>query len=308
LQGIKTFKLEKVSDTMMKNILLTIEYDGTDFCGWQKQPHQRSVQGEIEDVLSILCSQPIKINGTSRTDAGVHALGQRANFKGDFQIPVDRIQKAANNLLSARRANHRRATLGAVGDIQITEVRQVPLDFHARFDAVGKKYIYLIDCAPEKNIFRRNYAYQFSKDLDIEGMNAAAKAMVGRHDFKCFQAAGGKELETTVREIYSLKLIEENPQESCLQALAKQASPKEAASKRIRLEIIGDGFLYNMVRIITGTLLDVGIGKMRADAIPEIILSRDRQRAGHTAPPQGLYLAEVYFDIERMKQARHESY
>jgi tRNA pseudouridine38-40 synthase len=291
LQGVTTFKLEKVSDTKiintMKNILLTIEYDGTDFCGWQKQPEQRSVQGEVEDVLSTLCGKPIKISGSSRTDAGVHALGQRANFRDEFQIPVDRIQRAANNLLNARRANHRKATLGAVGDVQITEVREVPLDFHARFDAVGKKYIYLIDGPAGKNLFNRNFTYQFNKELDIEAMRTAAADMVGRHDFKCFQAAGGKELETTVRQIYSLKLLDRGP--------------------RIRLEVIGDGFLYNMVRIITGTLLDVGIGKIRKDTIPEIIRSKKRQNAGHTAPPQGLYLAEVYYDVEKMEQGKMES-
>lgn len=273
----------------MKNLLLTIEYDGTDFCGWQKQPDQRSVQGEVERVLSILCCRSIQINGTSRTDAGVHALGQRANFKAEFQIPVNRIQKAANNLLSAggssRKSSHR-----VSGDIRIADIQEMPLDFHARFDAVGKKYIYIIDIGQGKNVFNRNYSYPFLKPLDIQAMNMAASHMVGKHDFKCFQAAGGKELETTVRQIYSLTLTEEKSGREC----------SHFAGSQIRLEVIGDGFLYNMVRIITGTLIDVGTGKISADAIPRIIRDRDRQRAGHTAPPQGLYLAEVYYDFQKM--------
>lgn len=263
----------------MKNILLTIEYDGTNFSGWQKQLKERSVQGELERVLSFICNQSIKINGTSRTDAGVHAYGQRASFKGNFGIPVNRIQIAANNLLE---------------DIYITEVNEMPLDFHARFDALGKKYIYKIINTERVDIFKRNYYYQIPKKLDVKAMQAAACFFIGTHDFKSFQASGGKEMETTVRTIYDLKIIDEFKKN------------EECTSRNIRIEIIGDGFLYNMVRIITGTLIDVGVGKLDAEEVLNIIEGKDRQRAGHTAPPQGLYLAEVYYDKQYLNETSNQ--
>lgn len=265
----------------MKNILLTIEYDGTNFCGWQKQPGQRSVQGELERVLSTICAQEIKLNGTSRTDAGVHAYGQRASFEGDFAIPTDRIKIAANNLLLGAGAAKGRSSIGAVSDVRIIEVQEVPLGFHARFDASGKKYIYKIRNAKEPDIFSRNFCYQVAKPLDVDDMKKAAAIMVGTHDFKCFQAAGGKELQTTVRTIYDIKIRTEGISRfPC----------------NIEIAVSGDGFLYNMVRIIAGTLVDVGAGKLEAERITAIIDSKSRQLAGHTAPPQGLYLAEVYYN------------
>lgn len=256
---------------------MTIEYDGTNFCGWQRQPNQRSVQGELEGALSKVSAQPIQINGASRTDAGVHAYGQRANFKADFAIPVDRIQLAVNNLLSN-------------SGIRIRETKEVSLDFHARYNAVGKKYIYRIRNSNEPCIFERNNVYNITKPLNLKFMKEAAKDIVGTHDFKCFQAAGGKELETTVRTILGLKLYEEE----------LESRHGDCMEKEIIVEILGDGFLYNMVRIMIGTLVGVGLGKLDPTQIPRIIESKNRQMAGHTAPPQGLYLAEVYYNKEEM--------
>lgn len=253
----------------MKNVLLTIEYDGTNFCGWQRQPAKRTVQGELEKVLSELCCMEVSLNGTSRTDAGVHALGQRASFKGDFAIPLAQIARAANNLLAA---GNRHKT----GDVRIKEVREMPLDFHARFDAKGKTYLYKLATGEAPSVFARNYSYFIKNSLDVALMRAAAAHIVGKQDFKCFEAAGGNPRETTVRTITALEVIE--------------------TDGGITLAVTGDGFLYNMVRIITGTLVDVGSGRIKPDAIPDIIASRDRRNAGHTAPPQGLYLAEVFFD------------
>lgn len=267
----------------MKNILITIEYDGTNFCGWQRQPQKRSVQGEIERVLSELCRQPIKINGTSRTDAGVHALGQRASFTADFGIPVERIQRAANNLLGSSTDGLRNA--GKPGDVYIKKVEEVPLDFHARFNAVAKKYVYLIKNTDEVNVFNKNYCYSLPDKLDLDAMVRAAEDLVGTHDFKCFQAAGGKKLETTVRTIYSLEIKE-------------KILDEKWKGRTIQLEVTGDGFLYNMVRIITGTLIDVGRGKIQEDGMGRILESRSRKLAGHTAPPQGLYLSEIYYSEE----------
>ena len=253
-----------------KNILLTIEYDGSEFCGWQIQPNVRTAQGELEKVLSKLCNEQISVNGTSRTDAGVHALGQRASFRGDFGIPTERIALAANNLLSGGMN-----ALNRVGDIRIVRAEEVPWDFHARFNAKGKMYRYVIRNTDEVDIFRRNYCYQIRELLDLEPMKKAAKDILGTHDFQCFQAAGGQKRETTVRTVYSLDISKDGD--------------------NIQIDIKGDGFLYNMVRIIVGTLVEVGEKKISPEEIKKIIESKDRQNAGHTAPAAGLYLMEVYY-------------
>jgi len=257
--------------TENQNVLLTIEYDGTHFSGWQRQPGKRTVQGELERALSELCRSQIKLNGTSRTDAGVHALGQRASFTASFGIPVERIPAAANNILMGNR-------LAGTGDVRIISAETVPPEFHARFSARGKKYVYRIRCAEKPDVFLRNYRYQITKKLDINAMREAAMHIEGTHDFRCFQAAGGEEKESTVRTIYRIDICEEGENE-------------------IALEVCGDGFLYNMVRIITGTLVETGLGKRKPHTLADIIAGRSRQSAGHTAPPQGLYLAEVYYDF-----------
>ncbi len=305
---------------MNRNLLLTIVYDGTEFCGWQRQPDKRTVQGELERVLSVLCAQDIKINGTSRTDAGVHALGQRASFCGEFGIPTERIAGAANNLLVGERG------IGKVGDVRITDVCEMPEEFHARFDAKGKKYIYKIRNSEVPDIFRRNYCYQISEPLDLERMCLAVEHIKGTHDFKCFQAAGGEEKETTVRTVYDVRIFEngrllakpsplaaKRPTLKSAKHITKkngvlmsereisgslpQAIAEDSVGREIEIEVSGDGFLYNMVRIIVGTLVEVGLGKIAPDDVEKIIESGDRQKAGHTAPPQGLYLAEVYYDV-----------
>ena len=256
---------------MERNLLLTIEYDGSEFSGWQRQPERRTVQGELERVLSKVCGVPIQINGTSRTDAGVHALGQRASFKLKSGIPTDKVKLAANNILAGGKN-----LASQVGDVRILQVEEMPEDFHARFDSKGKKYRYVIYNGEDQNIFRRKYCYQVQKNLDVEAMQNAAKHIVGTHDFASFQSAGGQERETTVRTVFSLDVFR-NGQD-------------------VVIEIAGDGFLYNMVRIITGTLVEVGLGKRKADDLVSIIESTDRTKAGHKAPAEGLYLVEVYYE------------
>lgn len=171
---------------MERNILLTIEYDGTNFCGWQRQPGLRTVQGQLEQALTKVCGKEITLNGTSRTDAGVHALGQRASFRGEFGIPTDRIMLAVNNLLCGG-MNVR----GKCADVCIRDVREMPADFHARFDSKGKKYRYIIRNSGEMDVFARNYCYQVKSPLNLAAMQEAAALIVGTHDFACFQAAGG---------------------------------------------------------------------------------------------------------------------
>lgn len=266
----------------MKNVLITIEYDGSGFYGWQRQPEVRTVQGELEKVLSQVCDTPITINGTSRTDAGVHAYGQRANFKGNWKIPTDRIMLAANNLLAGGQNN-----LSGIGDARIINIEEMPLDFHARFNAKGKTYIYKIRNCIDRDVFDRNYSYQLSKKLNVELMEKAAREIIGTHDFKCFQASGGKEMETTVRTIFNLQIYED--------IIGEEENENGYIDRIITIEITGDGFLYNMVRIITGTLVDIGLGKISWKGIPRILEKKDRQNAGHTAPPQGLYLSEIYY-------------
>lgn len=278
----------------MKNVLLTIKYDGTPFCGWQRQPNVETVQGEVERVLSILCAQPIEINGTSRTDGGVHAYGQQASFKGEYSIPVENIKRAANNLLNPA--------------VEITQVMEVPEDFHARFDSKGKTYEYVIINSREKDPFMRNYSYFVDKKLDIEKMERALKHIEGTHDFECFQAAGGELRETTVRTVYKLELAVEDgacPEKEYEKQRVPGASicqdDRWFEPKKLTVKITGDGFLYNMVRIIVGTLVDVGLGRIEPDQVEKIIEGRDRTKAGHTAPPQGLYLKEIYYRSDFMK-------
>ena len=266
----------------MKNLLLTIEYDGSNFFGWQRQSEARTVQGDLEKVLSEVCGSTILINGASRTDAGVHAYGQTASFKGDWTIPTDKILVAANNLLSGGQ-NY----AGSVGDVRITSIEEVALDFHARYNAKEKTYIYKIRNCYEKDVFDRNYSYQIVKPLNLEFMQKAARDVVGTHDFKCFQAMGGKELNSTVRTISNLQIYED--------IIEEELNLGGFQDRIITIEITGNGFLYNMVRILTGTLVDIGIGKIGQRSMAKAIESMDREKAGHTAPPQGLYLSEVFY-------------
>ncbi len=256
----------------MRHILLKIEYDGSAFSGWQRQPGKRTVQGEIERVLSILCRQPVNIDGTGRTDAGVHAYGQCATFHGDFGIPTERIPVAANAILAESRL--------VTGDIRILSAEDVDESFHARFHAIGKTYLYRIHCAEEMPVFLRHYRYSFRKPLDIRRMQEAAEILAGTHDFRTFMTDASQFEGSTVRTIHGLSVTEE--------------------SSELCIAVTGSGFLYNMVRILTGTLLDIGTGHIPPEETAGILAACDRQRAGHTAPPQGLYMAEVYFSPEEL--------
>lgn len=256
---------------MGKNVLIKIEYDGTNFSGWQKQPRQRTVQGEIEHVLKYIAMEDVNIHGTSRTDAGVHALGQCASFDWNSNMPVDKLPEVMNRRFGAGGTGRS----GAPGDIRILSAEVMPEEFHARYSCKGKTYRYLIDKTGD--IFRRNFAFQYpeASGLNIDEMVRAASFITGTHDFKCFETAGGTPRESTVRTIYGLDISQDE--------------------YTIQIEITGDGFLYNMVRIIVGTLIEVGTGRKNADDITGIIESRNRGNAGFTAPPQGLYLKEIYF-------------
>lgn len=266
---------------MKQNVLLTIAYDGGAFHGWQRQPGLRTVQGDLEEALSVLCAQPIVLEGTGRTDAGVHALGQCASFQGDFTIPVDRIPRAMTSQLARlQKSGPDDRTMPGQSqvqgnDVQVLSARVVPEGFHARFSCQGKTYRYRIGKG-EADPFRRKYLYFVRDALDLSQMREAASYLVGTHDFACFQAAGGNPRETTVRTIYDITITEKQ--------------------EEIALDVTGDGFLYNMVRILAGTLIQVGQGAVDPGRMPGIVASCDRTQAGPTAPPQGLYLKQIYFD------------
>ncbi len=254
----------------MRNVLITVEYDGKNFSGWQLQPELRTVQGVLEEALSKFTGTEIQISGTSRTDSGVHALGQCASFKGDFTIPLDNLMRAVNNYLAGGMN-----AIQPIGDVRIVDIKEMPLDFHARFDCKGKTYRYVICNDKEMPVFRKDYCYLVKHPLDIDLMKKGAEYIVGTHDFKAFQAAGSQPRETTVRTIKALTV--------------------EKVEGDVVIEVTGDGFLYNMVRIIVGTLVDVGHGKKKPEDVKSIIESLDRNNAGHTAPACGLYLKEIYF-------------
>lgn len=246
----------------MRNIKLIIEYDGTNYSGWQVQENGPSIQAEIENALLIITGEKIRIIGSGRTDAGVHARGQTANFKTESKMPADRFSYALNGVMPK--------------DIVIKESCEIPEDFHARYSAKGKKYSYLILNSKFPSALLRNYAYHinYCERLDISRMRKAAECFAGTHDFAGFMSAGSS-VKDTIRTIYGITI-------GC-------------SGELIKFTYEGNGFLYNMVRIITGTLVDVGIGKIKAEDIPEIIKSKDRKLAGATAPAHGLYLEEVYY-------------
>ena len=245
----------------MKNIKLTIEYDGTSFCGWQRQENGRTVQEEVEKALATLLKKEVTIYGSGRTDSGVHALGQVANFKEEISVPTRKIPLALNGLLP--------------DDVVIKSAEEMDPTFHSRYSAVGKRYIYKIINAKYRSPLQRNYTYQVSADLDMDRMIEASKHFIGEHDFRGFMASGSS-VKNTVRTIYSFDVCR--------------------TDNMIIIETRGNGFLYNMVRIMVGTLVDIGRHKIEPHELPQIIGSGIREKAKHTAKAQGLYLAEVYYD------------
>ena len=245
----------------MRNIKLTIEYDGKEYGGWQKQPNKLNIQGEIERAIYNITKEEVDLIGSGRTDAGVHALGQVANFKTNSEISIEKLPLAINSQLK--------------NSIVIKEAEEVDERFHSRYNAKHKTYRYIINNSKCGTAIYRNLEYSYPFKLDVEKMKQASKYFEGEHDFKAFKSSGTSS-KNSVRTIYK--------------AIVKQEGEK------IIIELTGNGFLYNMVRIISGTLLDVGLGKIRAEEIPEIIESKDRQRAGKTLPAHGLYLVEVKYD------------
>ena len=245
----------------MKNIKLVIEYDGTSYHGWQSQINSLTIQDTIEGAIKKLTGEDAALTGSSRTDVGVHALGQVANFKTGSSIPPVKFSDALNSILPR--------------DIVIKASCEVDAEFHSRFSSTGKKYRYLIYNSTCRSALLRNRAYHVPHNLDFKAMKKAAGYFLGTHDFAAFRRAAGSNTKTTVRTIHDLSLTRDD--------------------EIIRFEISGNGFLYNMVRIIVGTLVYVGTGRIDTEEIPSIIDCLDRKKAGKTAPGHGLYLVEVFY-------------
>lgn len=251
----------------MRNIRLTIEYDGKDFNGWQKQPTKLNIQGEIERAIAEITKvspEEVELIGSGRTDAGVHAWGQVANFKTNSTMPVDKFPIALNSKLKK--------------SIRIQKAEEVEENFHARYHCKKKTYQYRINNTEQGSSIYRSLEYFIPIKLNIKDMQKAISYFKGEHDFKAFKASGTSS-KSSVRTIYDAKVKEENG--------------------RIKIELTGNGFLYNMVRIIAGTLVEVGLGKIKPEEIPEIIEAKDRTRAGKTLPPYGLYLVKVEYEDEK---------
>lgn len=241
-------------------IKLIISYDGTRYGGWQLQKNAPSIQGELENILKTLTGKRIVVQSAGRTDAGVHALGQTAHFDYSGSIPPQKLPFVFNSMLPK--------------DIRVTGAWEVSDDFHARYNAKGKRYIYTIYNSPHSSALLYNRTMHVPQALEFQKMRAAAQYIIGTHDFKAFCAAGSY-VKSTVRTVSRLEIAEEFP--------------------LIRIIIEGNGFLYNMVRIIAGTLIQVGIGKLEPETVAQIIQGRSRAAAGFTAPAQGLMLDEVFY-------------
>jgi tRNA pseudouridine38-40 synthase len=245
----------------MRNIKLTIEYDGKDFNGWQKQPTKLNIQGEIEKTIESITGEKVELIASGRTDAGVHALAQVANFKTNSNLPIEKFAVAINSKLKK--------------SIRIKKAEEVDERFHSRYNCKQKTYRYIINNGENASAIYRNLEYFVPNKLNINEMKKAIKYFEGEHDFKGFKASGTSS-KSSVRTIYKANIIEDK--------------------ERIIIELTGNGFLYNMVRIISGTLLEVGLGKIKAEDIPYIIDSKDRKNAGKTLPPYALYLVKVEYE------------
>lgn len=256
----------------MSRIRMIVQYDGTGYVGWQTQPNGLAVQAVLEDEIQKLTGERTPVHGSGRTDSGVHALAQTAHFDTESRIPPDKWAYALN--------------AGLPRDVRVMYSEASPETFHARFDVLRKHYRYTIQRGPHAGVFTRNTALHVHKPLDVARMEEAAGQLCGTHDFLAFKAAG-VELASTVRTIYR--------------------STWTQAGDRLYYDIAGSGFMYNMVRILVGTMLEIGGGLCPPDALARALKSGKREDAGATAPPQGLMLMRVeYPDFDTAQYVKTE--
>jgi tRNA pseudouridine38-40 synthase len=240
---------------------LTVAYDGTAYAGWQIQPREPTVQAALETAWQEITREQVRMMAAGRTDAGVHALGQVAGVATDSQLTAADLQRGLNAVLPE--------------DVAVVALEEAPANFHATHDAKQKTYRYQIHNGRTPEVFHRRYVWHYPQPLDAEKMHAAAQALLGKHDFASFESAGS-ERPDSVRTLFAVSVNRE-------------------ANDRITIEVTGDGFLYNMVRAIVGTLIEVGKGAHDAAWVAEVLASCDRRRAGQTAPPHGLFLVSVEY-------------
>ncbi|TCO74391.1 tRNA pseudouridine(38-40) synthase TruA [Marinisporobacter balticus] len=246
----------------MRNIKLTIEYDGARYNGWQKLGDtENTIQSKLEKVLSEMTGRKIEVIASGRTDSGVHALAQIVNFKTNINMSTKEIRRYCNQYLPK--------------DIVVKGIEEVDERFHARYNAKSKKYLYRIRIGAIPTAFNRKYTYYVPNYLDIEAMQKAGSYLLGEHDFKAFSSVKSSK-KSTSREIFEMDITKEE--------------------NELHLLFHGNGFLHNMVRIMVGTLIEIGEGKRTPESIKDIFASKTRENAGVTAPAQGLFLYEVFYD------------
>ncbi len=245
----------------MKNYKLLIEYDGTRYYGWQRQPGQNTIQGKLESVLSLMCGQEAEVIGAGRTDGGVHAEGMVANVNLETDMSPEEIRDYMNRYLP--------------DDIGVKEVREASPRFHARYNAIGKTYRYTCYDGAVKSVFDRKYYARLTERPDVELMRQAAEYLTGEHDFRNF-CVNPRMKKSTVRKVDRIEIRREGGY--------------------VRFTVHGTGFLQNMVRIMVGTLLEVGFGRMDKEQVKVALENPERQKAGPTAPAQGLCLVSVDYD------------
>ena len=248
------------------NIKLVIEYDGLNFNGWQKQTNKLNIQGRIEKAIYDVTGKEVDLIGAGRTDSNVHAYAQVANFHIDSDFPIEKYPVALNSKLKNK--------------ITIKSAEIADDEFHSRYNAKSRTYRYVINNSDTESAIKSNYEYFMYSKLDVDAMKEAIKHFEGQHDFTGFRSSGTSS-KNSIREIYKAEI--------------KEVIDEDDKRKRIYIELKGSGFLYNMVRIIAGTILEVGLGKIDPKDIPDIIKSKDRQRAGDTLPAKGLFLLNVEY-------------
>ncbi|MDD5936848.1 MAG: tRNA pseudouridine(38-40) synthase TruA [Clostridiales bacterium] len=256
------------NEKKVNNIMLTLMYDGTSYKGWQRLKDEsdckNTIQGMLETTLGEILGESVHVIGSGRTDSGVHALQQVCNFRTAVSYDADEIRKELN--------------LRLPNDVRVLTANQVARDFHARYDAVSKVYEYRIDTRERENVFTRKYTYPTHMDLDIDRMKEAAKHLIGTHDFKAF-STDRKDGKSTIRTIHDIKIYR----------------VVDKYSSEVRIECCGDGFLHHMIRIIVGTLVEVGEGKRTIISVSQALKSKERSNAGILLYPQGLFLKQVSY-------------
>lgn len=253
----------------MRNIKIVLAYDGADYAGWQRQKNVPTIQGIVEEKIGVMTGAQVVLHGAGRTDAGVHALGMTANFKTHSDIPATGFLKGLNSLLPE--------------DIRVLDVQDIDPDFHARYNARGKAYLYVINAGMITLPTERLYTCGISRNLDLNRIRDCLKILIGKHDFSSFEATGSRDLSDkngkgAIREIFSAECV-----------------LKDNETGKIFIKISGDGFLRHMVRNIAGTLIEVGIGKMSVTDFKRALDSKNRSAAGPTAPARGLFLKKVFY-------------